>query len=115
MKDRLRNPEHDATYVVHLEAIDFLDFAEGIYVDLVVDLGNDGLGFPGGVAKDKFAASGQFPLGGKPAYPGIQVLGNLRLGVWFDDHVSPADVDLVLEQDGDGLWEEGILAVLGAR
>ena len=77
---------------------------EGVDVEFVVEVADHGFGFFGGVFED-VGLHGLEGFGVHPADHEVDVVADVWLVVFADDHVAAADVDVVFElHDGGHGW-----------
>jgi len=109
--------EGDSAYFVEFEGGGVGFAVEGLDVEAVFEVGDEAADGAGGVLEGVFFAE----LEGFIAHPddhGFEILADLGLVVGAGEHVAAADVDVVLEGEGDGhggvaLFEGFFVAVDG--
>ena len=99
-EQRLGQPQAHPAHLVQPEPLGALVPVQGVDVQPVVQLTDDGLDRPGGVLDHQPVPGGQRPGIRHPADHRLHVLGDDRLVVRAADHVAAGDVQVVLEHQG---------------
>lgn len=83
---------------------------QGVDVDLVLDVG-DGRQGELRADLDPVLSAGQHRLLGHPDDRHLELVGHARQRIDAGQHIAAADVDLVFQHDGDGLFRDCLLQI----